>query len=55
MKGGGLVQEFDMEVTDERLRYMKNLLAMLYADQIGAEVKSINVRPVGIGTEKEPA
>ena len=55
MKGGGLVQEFDMEVTDERLSYIKNLLAMLYADQIGAEVKSINVRPVGGGTEREPA
>lgn len=45
-EGGGLVQEFDMEVTDERFNYMKNLLVMLYADQIGMEVKSINVRPV---------
>lgn len=55
MKGGGLVQEFDMEVTDERFNYMKNLLVMLYADQIGAEVKSIKVRPAEKGTEKEPA
>mgnify|MGYP001034356594 CR=1 FL=1 len=37
--------KFDMEVTDERLSFMKNLLAMLYADQIGKEIKSIRVRP----------
>ncbi len=49
------MQEFDMEVTDARLDYMKNLLVMLYADQIGAEVKSIKVRPVEKGTGKEPA
>ena len=38
--------EFDMEVTEERFNFMKNLLATLYADQIGCEVKSIKVRPV---------
>ena len=27
-----------MEVTDERFNYMKNLLVMLYADQIGMNV-----------------
>ncbi|MDE7046803.1 MAG: hypothetical protein K2P25_02275 [Lachnospiraceae bacterium] len=48
------MQEFDMEVTDERFNYMKNLLVMLYADQIGMEVKSIKVTPVNKG-EKEPA
>lgn len=46
--------EFDMEVTDERLEYMKNLLVRLYADQIGMEVKSIKVRPASEAT-KEPA
>ena len=46
--------EFDMEVTDERFEYMKNLLARLYADQIGMEVKSIKVRPANEAT-KEPA
>ncbi|MDE5910246.1 MAG: hypothetical protein K2H52_16140 [Lachnospiraceae bacterium] len=45
--------EFDMEVTDERFEYMKNLLVRLYADQIGMEVKSIKVRPVN-ETTKEP-
>lgn len=38
-------QEHDMEVTDERLAYMKNLLLRLYADQIGMEVVSVEVRP----------
>ncbi len=46
--------EFDMEVTDERFEYMKKLLVRLYADQIGAEVKSIEIRPANKGT-KEPA
>ncbi len=45
--------EFDMEVTEERLNYMKNLLVTLYADQIGMEVKSIKVKPVD-GRAKEP-
>lgn len=48
------MSEFDMEVTDERFNYMKNLLVRLYADQIGMEVKSIKVRPVDEKT-KEPA
>lgn len=48
------MSEFDMEVTDERFNYMKNLLAMLYADQIGMEVKSIKTRPAD-GATKEPA
>ncbi|MBD5395838.1 MAG: hypothetical protein HDR71_16610 [Lachnospiraceae bacterium] len=47
--------DFDMEVTDERFNYMKDLLVMLYADQIGMEVKSIRVRPADKGTGKEPA
>ena len=38
-------QEHDMEVTDERLAYMKNLLLRLYADQIGMEVVSVKVHP----------
>lgn len=38
-------QEHDMEVTDERLAYMKNLLLRLYADQIGMEVVSVEVHP----------
>lgn len=38
-------QEHDMEVTDERFAYMKNLLLRLYADQIGMEVVSVTVRP----------
>ncbi len=46
--------EFDMEVTDERFSFMKNLLATLYADQIGREVKSIKTRPADEKT-KEPA
>lgn len=46
--------EFDMEVTDERFEYMKNLLVRLYADQIGGEVESIKVRPAN-RTTKEPA
>lgn len=40
------MEGFDMEVTKERAEYMKNLLVMLYADQIGMEVKSIKVTPV---------
>ena len=52
--GGGQVPEFDMEVTDERFDYMKNLLVRLYADQIGMDVKSIKVRPANKET-KEPA
>ena len=39
-------QEHDMEVTDERLAYMKNLLLRLYADQIGMEIVSVEVHPV---------
>lgn len=38
-------QDHDMEVTDERLAYMKNLLLRLYADQIGMEVVSVEVHP----------
>lgn len=53
LKGGVLMEGFDMEVTKERAEYMKNLLVMLYADQIGMEVKSIKVTPVG--ETKEPA
>ncbi len=53
-RGGGQVPEFDMEVTDERFNYMKNLLVRLYADQIGMDVKSIKVRPANKET-KEPA
>lgn len=47
------MSEFDMEVTDERFNYMKNLLVKLYADQIGMEVKSIKVRCAD-GKTKEP-
>lgn len=47
--------EFDMEVTDERFEYIKNLLVKLYADQIGMEVKSIRVKPANRETTKEPA
>lgn len=39
-------QEHDMEVTDERAAYMKNLLLRLYADQIGMEIVSVEVHPV---------
>lgn len=46
--------EFDMEVTDERFDYIKNLLVRLYADQIGMEVKSVKVKPA-TGETKEPA
>lgn len=38
-------QEHDMEVTDERFAYMKNLLLRLYADQIGMEIVSVEVHP----------
>lgn len=38
-------QEFDMEVTDERLAFMKNQLLRLYADQLGMEVVSVQVAP----------
>ena len=48
------MSEFDMEVTEERFNFMKNLLATLYADQIGCEVKSIKVRPADKET-KAPA
>lgn len=40
-------QKFDMEITPERAEYMKKLLVRLYAHQIGAEVVSVTVRPVG--------
>ncbi len=40
-------EKYDMEVTPERAEYMKKLLVRLYAHQIGAEVESITVRPVG--------
>lgn len=49
------MQEFDMEVTDERFNFMKNLLVTLYADQIGMEVKSIRVKPADERNTKEPA
>lgn len=45
-------EKFDMEVTPERAEYMKKLLVRLYADQIGAEVESIKVRPANT---EEPA
>lgn len=48
------MSEFDMEVTEERLNYMKKLLVTLYADQIGMEVKSIKVRSAE-KESKEPA
>ncbi len=48
------MSDFDMEVTEERLNDMKKLLLMLYADQIGMEVKSVKVRPAVEKTE-EPA
>ncbi len=38
-------QKFDMEVTDERLAYMKDQLLRLYADQLGMEVVSVTVTP----------
>lgn len=38
-------QEHDMEVTEERLAYMKKLLLRLYADQHGLEVVSVEVHP----------
>ncbi len=44
--------EFDMEVTDERFEYIKNLLVRLYADQIGMEVKSIKVKPADEKTKE---
>jgi len=37
--------KYDMEVTDERLAYMKKFLLRLYADQIGGEVVSVEVFP----------
>ncbi len=49
------MSEFDMEVTEERLNYMKNLLVTLYADQIGMEVKSIKTKPAVDEKTKEPA
>lgn len=49
------MQEFDMEVTDERLNHMKRTLAMLYADQIGMEIKSIRVVQAEGQNSKEPA
>ena len=39
-------QEFDMEVTEYRARTMLETLAMLYADQMGMEVKSIKISRV---------
>lgn len=45
-------KQFDMEVTPERAEYMKKLLVRLYAHQIGAEVKSVTVRPA---KTEEPA
>lgn len=38
--------ESDMEITEERIIQMKQLLAKLYADQIGMEVKNIKVKPI---------
>lgn len=49
------MSEFDMEVTEERLSDMKKLLVMLYADQIGKEVKSIRVRPKKLKDENTKA
>lgn len=50
------MSKFDMEVTEERLSDMKKLLVMLYADQIGMEVKSVKVRPKTAEKKtKEPA
>ncbi len=42
-------KEHDIEVTDERLAYMKSLLLRLYADQIGMEVVSAEVHPATKG------
>ena len=39
-------QKFDMEVTEYRARTMLETLAMLYADQMGMEIKSIKIYPV---------
>lgn len=39
-------QKFDMEVTEYRKRTMLETLAMLYADQMGMELKSIKIYPV---------
>ena len=44
--------DFDMEMTEGRANYIKNLLATLYADQIGMEIKSINFKPANKGPEK---
>lgn len=42
-------QEFDMEVTEYRARTMLEVLAMLYADQMGMEVKSIKIYSMNKG------
>ena len=39
-------QKFDMEVTEYRARTMLETLAMLYADQMGMEIKSIKIYSV---------
>ncbi len=49
---GDCMPEFDMEVTDERFEYIKNLLVRLYADQIGMEVKSIKIKPADEKTKE---
>lgn len=49
------MSEFDMEVTEERLSDMKKLLAILYADQIGKEIKSIRVRQKKLKDENTKA
>lgn len=39
-------QKFDMEVTEYRARTMLETLAMLYADQMGMEIKSMKIYSV---------
>ena len=47
-------QKFEMEVTEYRARTMLETLAMLYADQMGMEIKSIKIYPVDETGKKLP-
>ena len=47
-------QKYDMEVTEYRKRTMLETLAMLYADQMGMELKSIKIYPVDEAGKKLP-
>lgn len=47
-------QKFDMEVTEYRKRTMLETLAMLYADQMGMEIKSMKIYPVDENGKKIP-